>query len=268
MIKLGLRAAYPIQEEEYYKMDLLNFVSSILDKLKKSNLLNSSDILLEAEPNLYIKKIDEELFNFIQFSEKKAKILISKLLKYATAISIFNSRTVSSSLASLNNNQVITLKNTNFIQQELNIWSSENANLIRSIPRNIAESLTISIYSLLRDKKSISKSKEDLSKIAKASINRAKLIATDQVSKLHGTLTKYRHLEAGITTYKWSSKKDKKVRDTHLVLENLICSWNDPTVYKTNHKNTRWDSKITISAVTKHPSEDFQCRCVAIPVIY
>lgn len=98
---------------------------------------------------------------------------------------------------------------------------------------------------------------------------RAELIARDQVLKLNGQLTRAHHREAGITRYRWSTSRDERVRGRpggqwptppagggdHFHLEGTIHHWNAPPIVDTR------------TGRTAHPGEDFQCRCVADPVI-
>lgn len=85
--------------------------------------------------------------------------------------------------------------------------------------------------------------------------SRADLIARDQVLKMNGKITATRQQRAGITKYEWSTSQDERVRDDHAALEGTIQDWDNPPVV---------DEK---SGRREHPGQDFQCRCIAIPVI-
>lgn len=78
--------------------------------------------------------------------------------------------------------------------------------------------------------------------------SRAELIARDQTLKLNGAITKARQTGAGVSEYVWSTSRDERVRDSHRVLEGQRFSWSSPPE-------------------VGHPGEDYQCRCVALPVI-
>lgn len=83
--------------------------------------------------------------------------------------------------------------------------------------------------------------------------SRAELIARDQVLKLNGQINNERQTKLGITEYKWSTSKDERVRPMHLALDDRIFSWDDPPeVGPGRHE---------------HPGGDYQCRCVAIPIM-
>jgi SPP1 gp7 family putative phage head morphogenesis protein len=63
-----------------------------------------------------------------------------------------------------------------------------------------------------------------------------------------------RQTQAGISEYEWSTSGDERVRSSHDELDGTRQSWDDPPV--TNDDGD-----------TNHPGEDYQCRCVAIPVL-
>lgn len=96
--------------------------------------------------------------------------------------------------------------------------------------------------------------KKRLAERFQVSQSRAALIARDQTLKLNSQLTQVRHQEAGVDRYVWSTSQDERVRDMHSELEGRVFRWDDPPV--TNEQGD-----------TNHPGEDYQCRCVAIPVI-
>lgn len=95
--------------------------------------------------------------------------------------------------------------------------------------------------------------------------SRAALIARDQTLKLNANITQQRQQDAGVTRYKWSTSRDERVRgnpsgkypdttDNHFRLEGTVQSWDKPPVVD------------TATGRTAHPGEDYQCRCVAIPI--
>lgn len=93
--------------------------------------------------------------------------------------------------------------------------------------------------------------------------SKADFIARDQVLKLNGQITEHRQTAVGITHYTWSTSGDERVRQPkpgkegadHVVLDGTLQAWSDPPV--TNEK----------TGERNHPGQDFQCRCVAVPVL-
>ena len=84
--------------------------------------------------------------------------------------------------------------------------------------------------------------------------SKADLLARDQVLKLNAQITQTRQRQAGISEYRWSASNDERVREYHRELDGSIFRWDDPPI--TNEDGDR-----------NAPGEDYQCRCVAIPIL-
>lgn len=95
---------------------------------------------------------------------------------------------------------------------------------------------------------------QKLEERGQVSSSRAELIARDQTLKLNAQLNESRQTSAGVKSYRWSGSLDERERPEHRALEGQIFDWDDPPV--TNEEGDR-----------NHPGEDFQCRCVAVPVV-
>lgn len=95
--------------------------------------------------------------------------------------------------------------------------------------------------------------------------NKAKFLARQETSLLMSTLRKERSLDAGIRKYRWSTSLDRKVRPedaaaartgaNHRYLHGQIFEYGNPPVV-----NVKTGKRA-------EPGQDFQCRCVAIPVL-
>ncbi len=91
----------------------------------------------------------------------------------------------------------------------------------------------------------------------------AELIARDQVLKLNGEITSARQRSSGITRYVWTTTGDERVRGLpgginprgmHYALEGTVHAWDSPPIVATDGRR-------------EHPGGDYQCRCVAYPLI-
>lgn len=80
------------------------------------------------------------------------------------------------------------------------------------------------------------------------SASRAELIARDQTLKLNAKINETHQTSAGVTSYVWSTSGDERVREEHAALAGETFDWSSPPE-------------------PGHPGEDYQCRCVALPVM-
>lgn len=81
---------------------------------------------------------------------------------------------------------------------------------------------------------------------------RAALIARDQTLKLSGQFQEIAQTSAGIDEYVWSTSGDERVRPEHAALDG---------------QRFRWDSPPDTGDGANHPGQDYQCRCVPVPVV-
>lgn len=141
-----------------------------------------------------------------------------------------------------------------FYRQTLDQWAKDNVNLIVTRPKEtLGKMMNIVQEGFLTGQttKTIAK------KIADAynyDMYWAKFIARDQMAKLNADVTEQAQRDAGITRYEWSTSDDSRVRKSHAALDGKIFSWDDPPIV---------DEKTGRRC---HPGQDYQCRCVALPI--
>lgn len=140
-------------------------------------------------------------------------------------------------------------------------WIADNVGLITTIPpetlgsmRNIVKNGYLSGAS----NKTIAKQIQDAYDIDK---NRAQFYARDQTAKLNAQITQEQQRDAGVDEYVWRTAgnistfpNSGRVRETHALLNNKRFKYSDPPVV---------DDRTGRRA---NPGEDYQCRCVALPV--
>lgn len=140
-------------------------------------------------------------------------------------------------------------------EESLASYVSNNVSLIKDIPakslRQIGDLVTSAHLSDIRN--------EDLRNSIMerygVSRSRAELIARDQIGKKNAAITESKFKQVGIRQYIWSTSKDERVREDHRKLEGTVHSFDDPPVVdeQTGRRG--------------NPGEDYQCRCIPIPVL-
>lgn len=93
-----------------------------------------------------------------------------------------------------------------------------------------------------------------LAKREEVSQYRAKVIARRETAVEANNAFAAANIAEGREYYQWVTRGDEIVRPDHADLDRTIQRWDDPPIV-----NTR-------TGMRAHPSEDFNCRCIAIPV--
>lgn len=168
--------------------------------------------------------------------------------KFANRIGAWNGREIASVLG------INLSREPAAVERALTEWQRENVSLIASIAERLHADVEETVRDATRRGARVETLASDLAERYGVSESRAELIARDQTLKANADLTAIRHEAAGITRYAWSTSRDERVRPMHADLEGRIFSWDDPPV--TNANGDR-----------NHPGGDYQCRCVAIPVL-
>lgn len=86
------------------------------------------------------------------------------------------------------------------------------------------------------------------------STRKAKFLARQETALLMAKFQETRYKDIGIQKYRWSSAHDARVRHDHNLLNGKIFRFDSPPV--SNRK----------TGARNNPGQDFNCRCVAIPV--
>jgi len=141
-----------------------------------------------------------------------------------------------------------------FFRNNLKLWVQKNVDLITSIPQDTLgkmKSIVEEGYLSGRHNTAIAKEIQEAYGIEK---HRAQFIARDQMANLNAEITKTQQEDAGVVEYVWSTSDDERVRKSHRELDGTRQNWSDPPIV---------DARTGRRA---HPGEDYQCRCVALPV--
>lgn len=142
-------------------------------------------------------------------------------------------------------------------------WAENNYALITSNAsrfidkiNNLTEQAVVNGFSHKKLKEEIKKATEGLSD------KHCKLIARDQIGKLNGQIAQAQKQELGLECYVWSTAKDDRVRESHHLMEGLLCKYDDASVCSYDGGKT-WVERPS-GAVELHPGQDIQCRCVGL----
>ena len=142
----------------------------------------------------------------------------------------------------------------NRLFEMLDYWVSQNVALIKTIPQEPLSGMREIVYEGYRNGRTTTAILKEIQRTYSTNKKHARLIARDQMAKLNADLTKRQQTDAGVEEYKWSDSRDARVRPRHKHLNGKTFRWDDPPVVDTK------------TGRRCHPGQDYQCRCVAIPV--
>ena len=141
-----------------------------------------------------------------------------------------------------------------FYKTELQKWVADNVNLVTTRPREtLGEMMDIVQTGFVSGTNTLEIARRLQEKYNYTSYW-AQFVARDQMAKLNCDVTRQAQLSAGVTRYEWSTSDDSRVRESHRVLDGKVFSWDEPPIV---------DDKTGRRC---HPGQDYQCRCVALPV--
>lgn len=135
------------------------------------------------------------------------------------------------------------------MQDLVDLFVEGNVGLIQSVTTMQAEQIGQIVQDNLVAGKTATDTAREIAERTGVAESRARMLARDQTAKLNAQLTAARMGRAGISRYEWSTSRDERVRDSHAEKEGNIYEFADPP------------------ADTGNPGEDYNCRCVSIPVL-
>lgn len=132
-------------------------------------------------------------------------------------------------------------------------WISSGTSLIKTLSEKTVDNVRFIITQGISSGDKVQNIWKDLygdKGVFAKSESHAKLLARDQVAKYNGNLWKKRNVDAGIEMYVWRDSDDERVRGRHADNDGRVFTWTKPP-----------------SNGTGHPTEDYQCRCDAEPIM-
>lgn len=144
-----------------------------------------------------------------------------------------------------------------------NSWAKDNYTLITSNAKKYVSQINTLTEQAIVNGLSPAKLKEQIKKATESlSDKHCKLLARDQMGKLNGQISEAQMKEVGLDLYVWSTAYDDRVRDSHALMEGLLCRWDDASVCSYDNGKT-WVPRPS-GAIDLHPGQDIQCRCVGL----
>lgn len=105
------------------------------------------------------------------------------------------------------------------------------------------------------------KLKKDIQKAYDNAVSKASATACNETGNLEAAIAKTLYAAAGVVKYRWRTQRDELVRECHASFDNCVFYFDDPPEiwYRTKHG-------IVYTGRHCNPGEDYNCRCIALPV--
>lgn len=209
-------------------------------------------------------KYNEQMRNF-QNSEPFNSFVYSAVRRMVTPLAIQNMKTWRKAAKKSTKNpylyKLLMREINNGLKNDINIQIEENANLIKTLPTNVAKKVTKDIEEMalkgMRASEIAKVIREQTDKHSRAS---AKLIARTEVSKTTTALTKARCDNLDLHWYVWRTAEDgDRVRKSHRIMEGVLVNWNEPPSPEALAGEK--------SVGNYHAGNIWNCRCYPEPLI-
>lgn len=156
------------------------------------------------------------------------------------------------------------------------MWEQENYRLIKSMQSSYVTQLNTTVMNGLQNGIEFEELVSQIGKITDGLQGyKSRRLARDQIGKLQSYISKGQALSIGAEGYIWMTVYDERLRGnptgkyprsipSHYMMDNLVCSWTDPTVYSIDNGIT-WLKK-TGKMVMSHVGMEIMCRCTAATI--
>ncbi len=263
-----------LKYEQYILKKLKSTIATLNKELKP--FFANNKLTNQTRADDYVDDLQKILSDVREFINTNDYSLISDLFIYGGSFLKYTRKQLVSSLKNIlsvevaNPSIAVNIFNNPLLDKNIDLmlksWISTNTNLIKSIQTDLLDQVAIIIESSYRSGLSMPELSRQLQLKFDISRNRARLIARDQTAKLHSDYIKHEHQQLGITEYVWLTSGDERVRNSHKVLNNKICQWDNPLTYK-NKEGEQLKSKSSIGGVLLQVGQDYQCRCSLAAVV-
>lgn len=250
--------------EVYYREALADFIRTMVNRittaLSKKNLVDAVAI----SDDDYIDSLIEVLASIAsERIEEKATLLATR---FVNKIHYQNKTQFTRNFKNAFNVDLSSIIEKEILGDTLSIAIQQNVDLITSIKNDFINDIGSNVFTNYKKGFRHGELINEIRARGNVSYSRAKLIARDQAAKVNADFNEERNKKLGFDVYKWKGAGDARERESHSVLNNMLCKYSDPTVYSDDEGKT-WKKRKSIGGFIGKCGQDFQCRCLAIPYI-
>ena len=250
--------------EVYYRGALADFIRAMVGRvttaLSKKNLIDAVAI----SDDDYINSLIEVLASIAGESiEDRAKLLATR---FVNTVHYQNKTQFTRNFKNAFDVDLSSIIEKEVLGDTLSVAIQQNVELIKSIKNDFINDIGSSVFANYKSGFRHGELINEIRARGNVSYSRAKLIARDQTAKINADFNEERNKKMGFDVYKWKGTGDERERDSHRVLNNMLCRYSDPTVYSDDDGKT-WKKRKSIGGYIGKCGDDYQCRCLSVPYI-
>ena len=148
----------------------------------------------------------------------------------------------------------------NSMKRTIELLKIQNAELIRTLPSDVAEKVVNDIQAdALRGLRASEIEKKIRIYTNQHTRASARLIARTEVSKTQSAITQARSEMLDIQWYVWRTEEDQRVRDSHKIMNDVLVAWRNPP------SPERLVGEENVG--NYHAGNIWNCRCYAEPLV-
>lgn len=240
-------------ERDYYRVlraivrELRKYTNELLPSIKPSlkQDADSEDIINEVTARFNNSRVREAALNEVQriisSVDNIARQNMNKAFKNCLGVDVF-------------------MSNTALLDKITSEWYASQSQLINSIVSTYTDKLGTIISNAVQRGSLYKDVYADVKHLYDITDNRAKFIARNEIGNLNAITTKTRQQEAGVNCYEWLTSRDERVRASHAAMDGNLYYWSRSTPGEINGRKVYPTPGL-------QPGMDYNCRCVAIPII-
>lgn len=253
-LRPNVKIQYPNSaERDYYRVlraivrELRKYTNELLPSIKPAlkQDAESDDIISEVTARFNNSRVREAALNEVRrimgSVDNIAKQNMNKAFKNCLGVDVF-------------------MRNTELLEKITSEWYASQSQLINSIVSTYTDKLGTIISNAVQRGSLYKDVYADVKHLYDITDNRAKFIARNEIGNLNAITTKTRQQEAGISCYEWLTSRDERVRASHAAMDGNLYYWHRSTPGEINGRKV-------FPTPNLQPGMDYNCRCVAIPII-
>lgn len=203
-VRKKTRDAKPVKHSKKIESDYYKALNNLVKQLKVS-----TDEITNLSKN---NASADDIANALEIGLQKSQRIFNEnatntAQTFTNQSSRYNKSKVEKSIANAFGVSTATIVDNESVSSALKLRTAQNTALIQSIPSKHWARVTQAVLDNYTGQSDKSLS-ESLKEIGSITSRHARFIARDQTAKLNGSLTRIRHQNIGINSYRWSNSKD------------------------------------------------------------